>query len=301
MCYDYDLCEACEAKGAAVHDLSHPLIKIGTPSFNRHRRGGGGGRCGRWARWQGASTNARFVQHVTLNQSGSVVAPGQKFVKIWRMRNEGTAAWSEHTALAFVGGDPLGAPAVVLVGTVAPGAEMDISVDMVAPSAPGRYVSYWRLCGPDGASFGHRLWVEVVVQGNSVATNEVIAPPSSDPVPEPTSEPVPEQAQDPFSFFFQPIPFAPAPLVPEPAPAPVAVPVPVPVPEPAPAPVSVPAPAPVPEPAPASVAEPVVQMSPVEEELVNKLKEMGFGGDLLTVLRNNGGEFFSALQALLNN
>jgi len=320
VCYDFDLCEACEAKGAAVHDVSHPLIKIATPiNYNRgHCRGRGRWGHGRWGRVQGGATNARFVQHVTLNQSGSIVAPGQKFVKIWRMRNEGTLPWSEHTALAFVGGDPLGAPKVVLVGTVVPGAEMDIAVDMAAPSTPGRYVSYWRLCGPDGASFGHRLWVEIIVPSNSApASSDVIAPPASEPVPEPASEPVPAPAepvvvpepvqqppqpapvaQDPFSLFFQApaifnaIPFEPV-LVPEPAPAPVFVPFPV---EPAPVPKPVPAPAPV---APAPVAA-APEMSPVESDIVKKLHEMGFEGDLLTVLRDNRGEFFATLQALLH-
>jgi hypothetical protein len=68
-----------------------------------------------------------------MDRSGSVVAPGQKFLKIWRMRNEGTAPWSEQTALSFVGGDLLGAPKAVLVGSVAPGAEVDLSVEMAAP------------------------------------------------------------------------------------------------------------------------------------------------------------------------
>lgn len=136
VCYDYDLCEACESKGAAVHDLSHPLLKIATPLPRPGRRG----RChegrgwGRWGRCQGPSSNARFVQHVTMDRSGSVVAPGQRFVKIWRMRNEGSAPWSEHTALSFIGGDLLGAPRAVLVGSVPPGIEVDLSVDMAAPT-----------------------------------------------------------------------------------------------------------------------------------------------------------------------
>jgi hypothetical protein len=337
VCFDFDLCESCEAKGGAVHDPNHPLLKIASPiNYNRgHCRGRGRWGHGRWGRCQGGATNARFVQHVTLNQSGSIVAPGQKFVKIWRMRNEGSAPWSEHTALAFVGGDPLGAPKVVLVGSVAPGAEMDISVDMVAPTTPGRYVSYWRLCGPDGASFGHRLWVEVIVPANSApASNEVLAPepapeqpqqqPAEEPVPAPA--PVEEPAQpaiaqqqpalDPFSFFFQnlrpifnPIPFEQPAPAPSPAPAPAPAPA-QPVAEPVPAPAPVPVPVPAPAPAPVAVPEPVVEpaqpvaaepeMSPVESDIIRKLKEMGFDGDLLTVLRNNRGEFFATLQALLN-
>jgi len=305
VCYDYDLCEACEAKGPAVHDVSHPLLRIaaGTPC-QRARRG----RCGRWGRFPGGATNARFVQHVTLDRSGSVVAPGQKFVKIWRMRNEGNAPWSEHTTLAFMGGDPLSAPRVVLIGSVAPGVEMDIAVDMVAPSAPGRYVSYWRLCGPDGVSFGHRLWVEVVVPVHAApATNDVLAPPPLDsivgaPAPAPAVEdPTPSlvpsivPVADPahvishlpstISPIFAPIPYEPSvchapPLykIDESDPVPI-----------------IPA---VPEPAPAHIF--YEDITPKEIEIIGKLMEMGFEGDLLTSVRNNRGEFHATLQALLN-
>lgn len=61
-CFNYDLCEQCEAKGAEIHDPSHPLIKIAVPrSFHPRRFGAGpwgprySGRCGggrRWDFWQ---------------------------------------------------------------------------------------------------------------------------------------------------------------------------------------------------------------------------------------------------------
>lgn len=354
VCYDYDLCEACEAKGAAVHDLAHPLLKIATPVPRPRRRcHEGGNRWGsRWGRPQGGSTNARFVQHVTMDRSGSVVAPGQKFVKIWRMRNEGSAPWSEHTALSFVGGDLLGAPRAVLVGSVPPGIEVDLSVDMTAPTVPGRYVSYWRLSGPDGSNFGHRLWVEIIVPTTSevAPSNDVIATPAveSEPevpepvaVPSPAPVPTPAPAQipspqprpsffreDPTSIFAEANPaallqaardifgdsmnaFAPLFGV-QPQQKPVAVPTPAPAPAPAPVhvapvvpePVSVPvipepAPAPVPVPAPAPVAPVAPEATPVEAEIIATLTEMGFSGDLLTILRAHGGEFFPTLQYLL--
>ena len=33
----------------------------------------------------------------------------------------------------------------------------------MAPAAPGKYVSYWRLVTPGGAQFGHRLWIDISV------------------------------------------------------------------------------------------------------------------------------------------
>lgn len=292
VCWDYDLCDACEAKGAAVHDLSHPLIKIATPvprPQQRHgffRRGGNRPPChgGGYRGWrnQTQSTNARFVQHVTMDRSGSVVAPAQKFLKIWRIRNEGSAPWSEHTALAFVGGDLLGAPQSVVVGSVPPGAEVDLSVEMVAPSVPGRYVSYWRLSLPDGSNFGHRLWVEIVVPTTSEEapkTDDVIAPPAA---VDPLASWVPISGNEP----------APAPVsAPEPALAPA------PAPAPEPAPVFAPAPVPVPAPAPEPAAP---ATSPVEAEILVTLRDMGFSGDLLSALRLHQGDMIATIQYLLN-
>lgn len=50
VCPNYDLCEKCEAKGAAVHDPSHPLLKLTVP--RRHPFGGPGGRACPYKRFQ---------------------------------------------------------------------------------------------------------------------------------------------------------------------------------------------------------------------------------------------------------
>jgi len=42
-------------------------------------------------------------------------------------------------------------------------AEAEVSVDLVAPEKPGRYVSHWRLVSPTGQKFGHRVWVLIQV------------------------------------------------------------------------------------------------------------------------------------------
>merc|ERR1711916_243393 len=45
----------------------------------------------------------------------------------------------------------------------APGETVDVAVDMIAPRAPGRYCSYWRMKAGDGIRFGHRVWVDILV------------------------------------------------------------------------------------------------------------------------------------------
>ena len=46
---------------------------------------------------------------------------------------------------------------------VAPGEEVDVAVEMVAPTDLGRYLGYWRLQGPRGRKFGQRVWCHVQV------------------------------------------------------------------------------------------------------------------------------------------
>ncbi len=50
------------------------------------------------------------------------------------------------------------------IGTPQPlGSQFDVSIQLVAPQIPGRYVGYWRLSAPSTGNFGHRLWTDIVV------------------------------------------------------------------------------------------------------------------------------------------
>lgn len=92
------------------------------------------------------------------------MSPGEKVTKIWRLNNNGTIAWPEGTTLLHVAGDIVQAdPGPIKVSPAHPGSEADIAVDIIAPSSPGRYVSYFRLQGPRGRRFGQRIWVMFTV------------------------------------------------------------------------------------------------------------------------------------------
>jgi next-to-BRCA1 protein 1 len=110
--------------------------------------------------------DARFVQDVTIFD-GTEFAPGAAFTKIWRLRNSGTCAWPKSTQLIHVGGDELGSTLAVTLELpeegLNPDSEAEVSVDLVAPEKPGRYVSHWRLVSPSGQKFGHRVWVLIQV------------------------------------------------------------------------------------------------------------------------------------------
>jgi next-to-BRCA1 protein 1 len=110
-----------------------------------------------------------FIQDVSI-RDGTVMAPSTPFAKIWRMKNTGSAKWPCGTQLLYIGGDTLNAKPIVEIEIPADGfpkgKEIDISVKFVAPEAPGRYISYWRMVSPKGQKFGQRIWVLIQVDAS---------------------------------------------------------------------------------------------------------------------------------------
>merc|ERR1719271_21013 len=113
-----------------------------------------------------AKLAARFVRDVTIFD-GTMMEPSARFTKIWRLKNVGEVAWPPGTRMLFVGGDQMTSELSVPLSRTAavqPGEEVDVAVEMVAPSELGRYLGYWRLVGPHGRrKFGQRVWCHVQV------------------------------------------------------------------------------------------------------------------------------------------
>lgn len=106
--------------------------------------------------------SARFVEDVTVPDD-SLYNAGTRFVKTWRMRNDGECAWEPGTEWVFISESLLGATSPVPVELAEPGRMVDISVEMVAPDTPGTYRSYWRLRRPNGEFFGDQAYVRIIV------------------------------------------------------------------------------------------------------------------------------------------
>lgn len=109
---------------------------------------------------------SRFVTDVTIPDGTKVVA-GKTFVKTWRMRNDGKAAWPVGSRLMPVGGDNMtNSTAGILVvpagRVIQPRQEVDITVELQAPARPGRYVGHFRMA-VDDQRFGHRVWADIIV------------------------------------------------------------------------------------------------------------------------------------------
>jgi hypothetical protein len=117
---------------------------------------------------------AAFVTDVTV-PDGEEFEPNENFTKTWRLKNDGSCTWTSSYALIFDSGDSMGGPASkqLTSGTVAPGATMDVSVDLTAPSSPGTYKGYWKLRNGSGVNFGigaggtNPFWVEIKVVPNT--------------------------------------------------------------------------------------------------------------------------------------
>jgi polar amino acid transport system substrate-binding protein len=106
-------------------------------------------------------------------------APGQRFTKVWKVKNSGTCTWDSNYTLVFVSGAKMSGQPVAIQGQVAPGQEYDVAVDMVAPQTGGTYQSIWQMTNAQGTGFGERLKVSVVVTPGPTVT------------PAPTNTPVP--------------------------------------------------------------------------------------------------------------
>jgi next-to-BRCA1 protein 1 len=148
MC-NFDLCDACFASSGSSTPIAPVIAK------------------------PPAQPQAKFVCDVTL-ADGSMVRPGEHLDKTWRIRNCGEEPWPAGTKLMSVGGDIMGGPVFgqEVPSNVRPGEAVNVRIDLVMPTLPGRYTSYWRLTTPhpQNARFGHRFWVTVNVVPNAFSS-----------------------------------------------------------------------------------------------------------------------------------
>lgn len=117
--------------------------------------------------------SALFVADVTF-PDGSVVKPGEQFVKTWRLQNNGKTTWTKDYAVLYLEGVLYGKDNQLmfkLPAEVKPGEFADISVPFTAPSAPGNYSSYWKLYNSSGFVFGDAFSVNISV-GEPAATSQ---------------------------------------------------------------------------------------------------------------------------------
>lgn len=128
----------------------------------------------------GGCDNSVYVADVTIPDN-TAVTPGQSITKTWRVQNTGTCTWSTAYKIIYAYGDAMGGQATALTASVAPGATIDVSVVMTAPTKAGKAEGTWRLANDKGQPFGTVLTIVINVGGSAVtgtATLTVTAGPS---------------------------------------------------------------------------------------------------------------------------
>ncbi|MBI5353285.1 MAG: hypothetical protein HZB50_11650 [Chloroflexi bacterium] len=112
---------------------------------------------------------AQFISDPTI-PDGTIMTPGQTFLKKWRIKNIGSCTWTGFL-LVFDSGDSMGAPASKPISDVGPGQEIDLEVSLTAPTPVGSYRGYFRITTNGGVLVpivsghqGRTFYVDIKVQ-----------------------------------------------------------------------------------------------------------------------------------------
>jgi hypothetical protein len=118
----------------------------------------------------GGVSNGKFVADVTIPDD-TVIQPGAKFTKTWRVQNSGTRAWGQGFTMKFAGGVNMSGKNSHALPAAQPGQKVDISIAMTAPDNPGIHYADWRFHDDQGEIFGEIIYVRIEVPwlpGNSL-------------------------------------------------------------------------------------------------------------------------------------
>lgn len=106
---------------------------------------------------------ATFISETV--KDNTTFTAGDAFTKSWTLRNDGTCDWNEDYKLVFKSGNQMGGPDEVLFsGTISPGEQIILAVDLTAPADPGTYLGYWQLQTDEDDNFGTALSVKIEVE-----------------------------------------------------------------------------------------------------------------------------------------
>ena len=115
---------------------------------------------------------AVLLQDVTI-PDGTNIAYGAKFTKTWQFRNTGTCPWIGYK-IAFVSGDRMGATDTAPVPDTAPKADVNVTVELTAPTVDGVYTGFFELRTARGAALAigieKTFWVKITVGNATLPT-----------------------------------------------------------------------------------------------------------------------------------
>ncbi len=128
-----------------------------------------------------------YVNDVTV-PDGTTMSPGKSFVKTWLVLNNGSCTWTTSYKLSFASGEQMNGASVAVPSSVPAGQQVQLSVNLTAPSTAGDFTGWWRLQNDKGQYFGNAFSVVIKVSGSTTNT-----PSSSTDTPVPdTNTPIPD-------------------------------------------------------------------------------------------------------------
>lgn len=100
----------------------------------------------------------------------TIFSPGEAFTITWHLKNTGTSTWTAGYLLRHYSGDTFGAPKEIILGQdVPPGGEIDISIDMKAPTTPGVYRTDWVMSSEFRGNFKEPIFLKIIVAATVTA------------------------------------------------------------------------------------------------------------------------------------
>jgi len=115
-------------------------------------------------------------------------SPGATFSLTWKMKNTGTTTWTTAYMLRHYAGPALGAPSTVnFPREVKPGEEVELTINMTAPSSGGQYQSSWVLTNAEGVNY-FPVYIIIEVSGAAATATSIPVTNTSEP---PTNTPEP--------------------------------------------------------------------------------------------------------------
>lgn len=120
---------------------------------------------------------------------GTQLLPEHSFSKTWRLYNAGSCTWTADYAIVWFSGYYMGGSQVQPLNVdVPPGSTIDVTLDLVAPQAPGAYQSNWKIQNKKGEMFGigpngdAPFWLRIEVISLGTPT---VVPPTAEATPIP--------------------------------------------------------------------------------------------------------------------
>jgi hypothetical protein len=107
--------------------------------------------------------NLWFLADVTI-PDGTVVAPGQRLDKRWKVQNNGTCNWGEDYQVKLIAGPGMGVPVQQALIPALSGTEVVIRMVFIAPQETGSYRSAWQAYDSMDVPFGDPFFIDVVVE-----------------------------------------------------------------------------------------------------------------------------------------